>query len=137
MKLKAMGLCFIVTIKTIAKGFPMHHLSCVELPGSKGDCKAKDDDGAQMLAMAWANRDRRDFILTCSSRAPGSIIQGDDGNSVIFVEHVAIRQMEVSQTFHSGCATINEHDRHCQEHLNLKKKTQVVTWDQSLLHGSS
>ena len=40
LRLKAMGLRFIGTVKTATRGFPMHYLQRVILPGGKGDHKA-------------------------------------------------------------------------------------------------
>ena len=73
-----MGLRFIGTVKTATKGFPMHYLQRVHLPGGKGDHKvllAKDNEmGMFLMAFVWTDRDRRYFISTCCSLAEGSVI---------------------------------------------------------------
>jgi Transposase IS4 len=78
-ELHRMGLRFIGTVKTATKGFPMNYLQRVLLPGGKGDhhgLLAKDPTtGLSLLAFVWADRDRRFFISTCLSTAPGTIIR--------------------------------------------------------------
>ena len=66
-----MGLRFIGTVKTAMKGFPMHFLQRIVFPA----VLAKDETGMNMIiAMVWADCDRRYFIATCSSTSPGNII---------------------------------------------------------------
>ena len=120
-----MGLRFIGTVKTATKGFPMHYLQCVQLPGGKGDHRAllsKDNDigGMFMMALVWADRDRRYFISTCSSSSPGTIIkrrrwrQRDlTPNADAELEHVRIQQTEMGEIFYSGRQAIDKHNRVC------------------------
>ena len=61
LRLKAMGLRFIGTVKTATKGFPMHFLQRVLLPNGKGDCRAllstDQESGIALFAYVWADRD--------------------------------------------------------------------------------
>jgi hypothetical protein len=79
LRLKEIGLRFIGTVKTAHKGFPMRYLSQVELSGGKGDFASllhKDEEsGTSVMATAWVDRDRKFFVSTCSSVAPGNQIQ--------------------------------------------------------------
>ena len=134
-----MGLRFIGTVKTATRGFPMHYLQRCILPGGKGDHKAllsKDEaSGCSLLAMVWADRDRRYFISTCLSTSPGKTIQrrrwrqvdtSPDADPELC--HVQIKQTECGQVFYQGCGMIDQHNRHRQDGLNLEKKVQTMGW---------
>ncbi len=140
-RLYKMGLRFIGVVKTASKGYPMHHLQRVELPGGKGDYKAllsrDEDSDCSLLAFVWADRDRRYFISTCSSTAAGAPIkrrrwrQQDptSTNNPPVLQDITIKQTEAGELYYSGCGAIDEHNRHRQEHLNLEKKLAVMQWD--------
>ena len=140
-----MGLRFIGTVKTATKGFPMHFLQRVLLPGGKGDHKAllaRDETGMNMIAMVWADRDRRYFIATCSSTSPGNTIQRRRWrqrdlapNVDAEVEHVRIQQTELGEMFYDGCQAIDKHNRSRQELLNLEKKVQTMSWSNRANHS--
>lgn len=140
-----MGLRFIGTVKTATKGFPMHFLQRVVLPGGKGDHKAllskHPETGMSLLAFVWADRDRRYFISTCSSAGPGKIIKrrrwrqrDPTPNAEPVLEMVHIAQTEAGQIYYEGCGAIDEHNRHRQEHLNLEKKVKTMTWSNRANH---
>lgn len=140
-RLFKMGLRFVGVVKTSHKAYPMHYFQRVELPGGKGDHRAlithDDDSGCTLLAFVWADRDRRYFISTCSSTAPGNPIkrrrwrQQDptNTNNPPVLQDISIRQTEAGELYYSGCGAIDEHNRHRQEHLNIEKKLQVMQWD--------
>ena len=141
-----MGLRFIGTVKTATKGFPMHYLQRVHLPGGKGDHRAlltKDNEiGMFMMAFVWADRDRRYFISTCSSSAPGSFItrkrwrQRDlTPNADPTHEHIRIAQTEAGEIFYDGCQAIDKHNRVRQEQFNLEKKVQTMSWSNRANHS--
>ena len=141
-----MGLRFIGTVKTATRGFPMHFLQRVLLPGGKGDHKAllsKDKEtGTFMMAMVWADRDRRYFISTCSSSSPGTMIlrhrwrQRDlTPNANPVKEQVRIPQTQAGELFYSGCQAIDKHNRVRQEQLNLEKKVQTMSWSNRANHS--
>jgi Transposase IS4 len=136
-ELYRMGLQFIGTGKTATNQFPMNYFQRVILPGGKGDHKsllAKDPTtGVSLLAFVWADRDRRFFISTCLSTAPGKIInrqqwrqQDQTPNAEPELELINIWQTEAGQVHYEGCGKINQHNRHRQESLNLEKKVQTI-----------
>ena len=141
LRLYQMGLRFIGVVKTSHKGFPMHYFQRVELPGGKGDHKAlichDDAVGCTLLSFVWADRDRRYFISTCASAAPGNLIKRrrwrqldpTSTNNPPVLQDIVIRQTEAGEIYYSGCGAIDEHNRHRQEHLNIEKKLQVMQWD--------
>ena len=142
----AMGLRFIGTVKTATKAFPMHYLQRVLLPGGKGDHRAllsKDQEtGMVMMSFVWADRDCMYFIATCSSSAPGSIIKrrrwrqrDPTPDAEPEVEHVRIRQTQAGEIFYDGCQAIDKHNRVRQEHLNLEKKVQTMSWSNRANHS--
>jgi Transposase IS4 len=140
-RLYVMGPRFIGVLKTATKGFPMHYLQRVKLPGGKGEHRAllshDDASGCTLLGFVWVDRERRYFISTCSSTAPGHVIkrrcwrQEDPTatNNPPVLQEINIRQTEAGEVYYSGCSAIDEHNRHRQEHLNLEKKLQVMQWD--------
>jgi Transposase IS4 len=138
-ELHRMGLCFIGTVKTATKGFPMHYLQRVLLPGGKGDhhgLLAKDPtSGVSLLAFVWADCDQRFFILTCLSTAPGTIIKrrrwrqrDPTPNAEPMLEIIEIRQTKAGEIFYQGCGKIDQHNRLRQDSLNLEKKVQTMDW---------
>ena len=140
LRLKAMGLRFIGTVKTATRGFPMHYLQRVVLPGGKGDCKAllctDEDSGTSLLAYVWADRDRRYFIATCSSVAPGRQIRrkrwrqrDPTPNADPEMELVLINQPMAGEIYYSACGKIDEHNRVRQEYVDLEKKLKTMEWD--------
>ena len=140
LRLKAMGLRFIGTVKTATRGFPMHYLQRVLLPGGKGDHKAllhtDPESGNALLAYVWADRDRRYFISTCSSCTPGRQIQrkrwrqrDPTPNADPEVEQVLINQPEAGEIYYSGCGKIDEHNRVRQEFVDLEKKIKTMDWN--------
>ena len=141
-----MGLRFIGTVKTATKGFPMHFLQRVHLPGGKGDHKAllaKDNEqGMFMMAFVWADRDRRYFIATCSSSAAGSVIrrkrwrQRDlTPNADPVQEQIRIPQTQAGEIFYDGCQAIDKHNRVRQEQYNVEKKVQTMSWSNRANHS--
>ena len=141
-----MGLRFTGTVKTATRSFPMHYLQRVLLPKGKGDHKAllaKDQEtGMFMMAFVWADRDRRYFIATCSSSAPGSMIvrqrwrQRDlTANADPEKEQIRIPQTEAGELFYDGCQAIDKHNRVRQDLLNLEKKVQTMSWSNRANHS--
>ena len=135
-----MGLRFIGTVKTATKGFPMHYLQRVLLPGGKGDYRAlisrDQESGTALLAYVWADRDRRYFISTYSSTAPGKLIQrkrwrqhDQTPNADPVLENISITQPEAGEIYYSGCGAIDEHNRIRQEYVDLEKKLKTMKWD--------
>jgi Transposase IS4 len=145
-ELYRMGLRFIGTVKTATKHFPMHWLARVVLPGGKGDHRAllaKDvDTGLSLLAFVWADRDRRYFISTCLSTAPGKVIKrrrwrqrDTTPNAEPDLEEIQIAQTQCGQVYYEGCGKIDQHNRLRQDSLNLEKKVQTMDWSSRANHS--
>ena len=141
-----MGLRFIGTVKTSTKGFPMHYLQRVLLPGGKGDHRAlltKDEEtGTFMMALVWADRDRRYFITTCSSSPLGNVISRRRWrytslapNAEPELQTVHVHQTQAGETFYDGCQAIDKHNRVQQDLLNLEKKVQTMSWSNRANHS--
>jgi hypothetical protein len=124
----------------------MHFLSRVVLPAGKGDHKAlKGYDqatGCQLLAIVWADRERRFFISSCASAAPGRVIErrrwrqtDPTPNAAPVLEEIRLPQPEAVQIYYDGCGRIDEHNRHRQDSLNLEKKVQVMSWAHRANHS--
>jgi Transposase IS4 len=137
---------FIGVLKTATKQFPMHYLSRVLLPGGKGDHKAlkgyDSASGCQLLAIVWADRERRFFISSCASAAPGRLIErrrwrqtDPTPNAAPVLEEIRLPQPEAVQIYYDGCGRIDEHNRHRQDSLNLEKKVQVMSWAHRANHS--
>jgi Transposase IS4 len=137
---------FIGVLKTATKQFPMHYLSRVLLPAGKGDHKAlkgyDQDTGCQLLAIVWADRERRFFISTCASAAPGRVIErrrwrqkDTTPNAAPVLDEIRLPQPEAVQIYYDGCGRIDEHNRHRQDSLNLEKKVQTMSWAHRANHS--
>jgi Transposase IS4 len=133
-------------LKTATRQFPMHYLSRVILPAGKGDHKAlkatDGNTGCQLLAIVWADRERRFFISTCSSAAPGRVIErrwwrqrDTTPNAAPELESIRLPQPEAVQVYYDGCGKIDKHNRHRQDSLNLEKKVQVMSWGHRANHS--
>ena len=137
---------FIGVLKTATKQFPMHYLSRVLLPAGKGDHKAlKAYDPAsmyQLLAIVWTDRERRFFISSCASAAPGQVIErrrwrqtDPTPNAAPALEDIRLPQPEAVQIYYDGCGRIDEHNQHQQGSLNLEKKVQTMSWAHRANHS--
>ena len=140
LRLKAMGLRFIGTVKTATTGFPMQYFQRVLLPGGKGDFKAllstDEESGTTLLAYVWADRDRRYFIATCSSTSAGRMIsrkrwrqRDQTPNAEPVQEDILIDQPEAGEVYYGGCGKIDEHNRIRQEYIDLEKKLRTMKWN--------
>ena len=118
----------------------MHHLQRVVLPKGKGDCRAllstDDESGTTLLAYVWADRDRRYFISTCSSTAPGAKIarkrwrqRDPTPNAEPIQEDILIDQPEAGEVYYRACGKIDEHNRIRQEYIDLEKKLRTMKWN--------
>ena len=81
-EMKRVGLRFIGVVKTATKKFPMHQLQSCQL-NKRGDHKSlhfgrttENTMGmvCDMMAFTWVDRDRRNFIATCSNLRPAEPI---------------------------------------------------------------
>jgi Transposase IS4 len=137
---------FIGVLKTATKQFPMHYLARCLLPNGKGDhraLKATDPDtGCQLLAIVWADRERRFFVSSCCSSAPGRVIErrrwrqrDTTPNANPELETIRLPQPEAVQVYYDGCGRIDEHNCHRQDSLNLEKKVQTMHWAHRANHS--
>jgi Transposase IS4 len=137
---------FIGVLKTATRQYPLHYLQRCILPAGKGDHRAlrstDPETGCQMLAIVWADRERRFFVSTCASSAPGRVIerrrwrQRDlTPNAEPELETIRLPQPEAVQVYYDGCGRIDEHNRHRQDSLNLEKKVQTMHWAHRANHS--
>ena len=111
LRLWAIGLRFIGTVKTAVKEFPMAYLSGRPMNDGRGDrhgVVSRDlTTGASMLAYCWVDRERRYFITTCSSLAPGPMCIRKRWRLLIRVpDHIPVSstpaQLAVTGSFQAG-----------------------------------
>jgi len=138
-ELMNIGLRFIGVVKTATRKFPMAYLSSLELQ-ARGDRKGLttvDSDGIRFVAYVWMDRERRYFISTASSLAPGADYvrtrwrQVDDTpNADPERVEMNIPQPKASELYYSACGQIDRHNRCRQDDLNMiEKKLGTLRWD--------
>lgn len=116
-RLMNIGLLFIGVVKTTAREYPMKWLGRAELTGGKGDrcgllCRDVDWNH-MMLAFTWVDRDRRYFITTYSSLAPGTDISrrrlrqlDTDPNANPEAVYISIPIPEACEIYYSACGHV-------------------------------
>lgn len=139
LRLKSIGLRFIGVVKTAHKEFPMNYLSRYEMPGGRGDRKAlHSHDSASatdLLAFVWVDRERRYFITTCSSVAPGPYCkrfrwrQVDPLPAPAKRVEILIDQPLACSIYYGACGKIDQHNRLRQQSLELERKVKTHMWD--------
>jgi Transposase IS4 len=139
LRLKAIGLRFIGTIKTATREFPMNHLATRVMNEGRGDrygllCKDQAS-GTSLLALCWVDRDRRYFISTCSSLAQGPPCirkrwrQVDKTpNAAPELVEVVVAQPEVCGIYYTACGKVDQHNRVRQASLMLETKNKTTFW---------
>jgi Transposase IS4 len=146
LRLKEIGLRFIGTVKTAHKGFPLQYLSRLELGNGKGDFRAvtheDDESGTTLMAITWIDRDRKFFVSTCSSAAPGKEIRRYRWRQVDKSPNAEPERMEIKipqplvvQTYYDSCQMIDRHNRQRQDSLDIEKKVQTVRWEKRVNLG--
>ena len=139
LRLWSIGLRFIGTVKTATREFPMPYLAGRVMGDGRGDrhgVVSKDlASGATMLAFCWVDRERRYFISTCSSLAPGPMCvrkrwrQLDPTpNATPELVEVMVPQPSATSTYYSACAKIDQHNWLRQSSLMLETKLKTVQW---------
>ena len=138
-RLKLIGLRFIGTVKTATKEFPMAYLQAKEMPDGRGDrfgVISRDAPTAStLLAFCWVDRDRRYFISTCSSLAPGPScvrkrwrqIDPTPNAPPEFVE-VVVPQPAACGIYYGSCGKIDQHNKVRQSSLMLETKLKTTLW---------
>jgi hypothetical protein len=137
-EMRKIGLHFIGVVKTAKKCFPMEYLSTQELQnrGDRIGLVTKDaKNKPTMLAFVWVDRDRRYFIATTSSLEAGQPYSrfrwqqlGQDPNAEPENIEVEVPQPLASEIYYDVCATIDQHNRHRQDTLNIEKKVKTHDW---------
>lgn len=134
-----MGLNFIGVVKTATRGFPMKALSELEMStrGQWNGLLSLDADGnSSLLAFCWLDRDRRYFVSTCSSLAPGAPYsrnrwrQLEDVASNMLPELVelVVPQPIACELYYDTCAQADKYNRCRQDDLDLEKKIGTHDW---------
>jgi Transposase IS4 len=92
--------------------------------------------GTQLLSFVWVDRDRRYFILTCSSLEEGTdIIQhrwqqtNRSPNVDPSRQEKLVPQPKAAELYYKGCGKIDQHNRTRQDTLQLERKLQTNSWD--------
>jgi hypothetical protein len=118
----------------------------VELTKGKGEFALllhKDEDsGMSVMATAWVDCDRKFFVSTCLSVAPGKAIscfqwqQVNKGiNANLERMHICIPQPQLVETYSNLCAMIDRHNRQQQDNLDIQKKVMTVQWERRVNMG--
>jgi Transposase IS4 len=138
-ELKRNGLRYIGVVKTATKKFPMEFLKSRILLGGRGErygLVANDSDGQpSLLSFVWVDRERRYFIATAGSLAPGADCvryrwrQEDKTPDAEPVRKaVAVPQPRAAEMYYSCCAKIDQHNRDRQDTLMLERKLKTKDW---------
>ena len=132
---------FIGVVKTATKRYPMSYLQKIETTG-RGDRFAlisynneETKEKAKYLAFCWVDRERRYFISSVSSMAPGTPwirkrlrqIVDDDITYPHCVELV-VPQPAAAEVYYSCCGKVDSHNRDRQDTLMLEHKVQTKEW---------
>jgi len=140
-ELMKIGLRFIGVVKTATRKYPMAHLAALELQtrGERKGLTTVDGDGVRFLAYVWMDRDRRYFISTASSLAPGAAYSrhrwrqvDTTPNSAPERVELVIPQPKACELYYSACGQIDRHNRCRQDDLNVEKKIGTLRWDMRL-----
>jgi Transposase IS4 len=139
LRMWTIGLRFIGTVKTATREFPMAYLSGRTMGDGRGDrhgVVSRDlASGATMLAFCWVDRERRYFISTCSSLAPGPPcvrkrwrqIDLTPNADPEFVD-VVVPQPSACNVYYNACGRIDQHNRLRQSLLMLETKLKTTLW---------
>jgi Transposase IS4 len=145
-RLWGIGLCFIGTVKTATKQFPMSYLGSCIMHAGRGDRRAllsrMPNDPCTLMAYCWIDRDRRYFISTCSSMAPGNpcirwrwtqVAVTSTGLLPIYQE-VIVQQPQSTEIYYNSCARIDQHNKYRQVELMLERKVKTKEWWRRVSH---
>jgi Transposase IS4 len=138
-ELKRNGLRYIGVVKTATKKFPMELFKARIMLGGRGErygLVANDSEGRpSLLSFVWVDRERRYFIATAGSLAPGTDCvryrwrQQDktpdaEPNRISYT----IPQPRAAEIYYSCCEKIDQHNRDRQDTLMLERKVQTKDW---------
>lgn len=132
--LRRMGLRFIGVVKTATRGYPMAELGAIEMP-ARGDHVSYVHTSAEgevaLMAVMWVDRERRYFIASASSAAPGTPcnrVRWRQGESRSERVAFSVPQPLVAQVYYASCAQIDHHNRCRQDDLRLEHKLGTHDW---------
>jgi hypothetical protein len=145
-RLYSIGLRFIGTVKTATKEFPISYLGNCVMAEGRGDRRGllsrNDTDPCSLLAYCWVDRDRRYFIATCSSLAPGNPAirwrwtQVVPNSNVLPVfKECIVQQPQAAETYYNSCAKIDQHNKCRQAELMLERKVKTKEWWRRVSHS--
>jgi Transposase IS4 len=139
LRLKTIGLRFIGVVKTATTGYPMEYLKSQPMPDGKGDrlglmCEDAES-GTKLMAFCWVDRERRYFISTCSSLAPGPPcsrwrwrqVDTTPNADPVYME-VMVPQPEACDQYYAACGKIDQHNKYRQASLMLERKLKTLFW---------
>ena len=116
----------------------MKYLSFLELLEGRGQREAtimKSLGVPWIMALVWVDRDRCYFLSTASSLKEGKEYtrdrwrqpeQDEDhrdeaNNQEAVCQHLTVPQPEVCEIYYDTCGAIDQHNRHCQDTLQIEK----------------
>jgi hypothetical protein len=87
------------------------------------------------MAFTGVDRDRRYFLSSCSSLAPGTPHMrkrlqqvGMESNAPREVVELTVPQPQAAEIYYSACDMIDRHNRCRQDDLQLEHKVNSLTW---------
>jgi Transposase IS4 len=135
---------FIGVVKTANRMFPQAYLSNIELQerGQHDGLVAKDGNGRpELLSFVWVDRERRYFISTAGSLAPGLPYTRTRWRQLVddrFAppEQVTfqIAQPKAAELYYSACGKVDQHNRDRQDALKLERKLGTHNWATRVNH---
>ena len=140
---------FIGVVKTAAKQFHMAYLLIIELNEGRGQqvgVVIKTNGAPTMMAYVWMDRDRRYFISTASLLQDGKDYSrihwrqpylpeedlGGVNNEEADRQELTVFQPKCSEIYYNTCAAIDQHNRHRQDTLKVKRKIETRYWEKRL-----
>ncbi|CAJ1960884.1 unnamed protein product, partial [Cylindrotheca closterium] len=131
-----LGMYFIGVVKTANRNFPQEYLSGVELQ-NRGEFKGLNNkfNNPTLLAFVWVDRDQRYFIATTSSLQVGEGYWRTRWRQLVNDRYTApervdfeIPQPKACEVYYSTCGRVDQHNRHCQDTLQLEQKLKCHSW---------
>ena len=135
MEMKELGLGFVGCVKTATKLFPHKTLKEVPLPGGRGDFFGMMtlDQGVELLAFTWCDRNRRSFISTA-----GSLAKADEqerfryrpiGNNEEGHVWLAVDIPLAAEMYYAGNGAIDFHNRVRSQDVHIDRSIGTKKWD--------
>ena len=133
-KLWDVGMRFTGVVKTATRLYPLPYLSSLEMQ-RKGDFVSMTSGSSQnrpsLLAVCWADRDRRYFVSSAGTTNMGTPIYRERYRTVngrASKQAFEIPIPQVCEDYYKVCSQIDRHNRCRQDDLNLEKKFRTLSW---------